>query len=201
MPFAEIPYFMSTLRDRDSLGARALELTILTAVRSGEMLGAKWCEFDLATQTWTIPAERMKARREHRIPLSDYAVELISKLSRGSEFVFQGAKRGKQVSNMTMAAVLKRMHLGHFTVHGFRSTFRDWAAETTNTPNHVVEMALAHVIGDKVEAAYRRGDLFEKRRELMNVWSEFCSEGSTTYPNSDQTATTEKHREEGSGPW
>ncbi|HVH74284.1 MAG TPA: site-specific integrase [Stellaceae bacterium] len=152
-----------------------MEFAILTAARTGEVIGAFWGEFDFAKQLWTIPAERMKARREHRVPLSGRAISILEKLEPGDagEFVFPGAKKGKPLSNMAMLALLRRMERSDLTVHGFRSTFSDWAAETTNFPREVVEMALAHVIENKVEAAYRRGDLFEKRRALMDQWAGF----------------------------
>jgi integrase len=176
LPYAEIPNFMAELRDRDSISARALELTILTAARTGEVTGARWPEFDFAARTWTVPGERMKARREHRIPLSDRALEILAALprERGNQFIFIGASAGKPLSNMAMLELLRGMRPG-YVPHGFRSTFRDWAAETTNFQNHVVEAALAHVVSDKVEAAYRRGDLFEKRRKLMEAWAAYCA--------------------------
>jgi integrase len=178
LPYAEIPAFMGELRARDSISARALELTILTAVRTGEAIGAKWREIDLSARTWTIPAERMKkGRREHRIPLSDRAVAILEALPRegnGNGFVFIGARAGRPLSNMAMLELLRGMRPG-YVPHGLRSTFRDWAAECTNFQNHIVEAALAHVVADKVEAAYRRGDLFEKRRRLMEAWASFCA--------------------------
>jgi integrase len=161
LPYAELPGFMAELREQEGIGARALEFTILTAARTGEIIGAKRSEASAADKLWTVPAERMKAGKEHRVPLSD-------------TFVFGGGKLGKPLSNMTMAAVLRRMGYANVTVHGFRSTFRDWAAERTNFQNEVVEMALAHAVSNRVEAAYRRGDLFEKRRQLMAEWSNFC---------------------------
>jgi integrase len=173
-PFKDLPAFMDELKEREAAGARALELTILTAARTGEIIEAQWREFDLEEKVWTVPASRMKAKREHRVPLSPAAVDCLRALPHKGEYVFPGARAGKPISNMTMAEMLKGMGYGHFTVHGFRSTFRDWAAEKTSYANHVVEMALAHVIGDKVEAAYRRGDLFEKRRQLMTDWAVFC---------------------------
>ena len=175
LPFADVPEFMEQLRDREAIAARALEFTILTAARTGEVIHAQWCEFDLKTKVWTIPASRMKARREHRVPLSDRAVAIVNDLPQEAEFIFPGERKGTSLSNMAMAQLLKRMARSDVTVHGFRSTFRDWAAERTNFPNHVVEMALAHVIGDKVEAAYRRGDLFAKRTRLMTEWGRYCA--------------------------
>jgi integrase len=176
LTYAELPGFMAELRQREGVAARALEFTILTAARTGEVIGAQWSELDLAAKCWTVPAGRMKASREHRVPLSIRAVELLGEVFRedDNEFIFIGSQRGGGLSNMSLAAVLKRMKRD-VTVHGFRSTFRDWAAERTNFANHVVEMALAHVIGDKVEASYRRGDLFDKRRKLMEAWAVYCS--------------------------
>jgi integrase len=179
LPFAEISAFMADLRGRDGISPRALEFTILTAVRTNETIGARWSEIDLRARTWTVPAERMKGEREHKVPLSARAVAILADLPReahGSDFVFIGDVAGAHLSNMAMLTLLQN-RMGHpdITVHGFRSTFRDWAAERTNYPNHVVEMALGHAIEDEVEAAYRRGDLFEKRRRLMNAWAEFCA--------------------------
>jgi integrase len=174
LDWREAPAFMVELRKRNSFGARSLEFLILTAVRSGEVRGATWDEFDLAGSTWTIPAARMKAARPHRVPLSEPALGILqamAKLKDGSGLVFLGQKHGAQLSDMTLTAVLRRMGRNDLTAHGFRSTFRDWAAENTHHPNHVVELALAHAIGDKVEAAYRRGDLFEKRQALMADWA------------------------------
>jgi len=175
LPMAAMGPFVERLRQGDGMGAKALEFVILTATRSGEVRGARWSEIDLANKTWTIPAERMKARREHRVPLSAPAVALLKALPRftGDDLIFP-APRGGALSDMTLTAVLRRMKVPA-TVHGFRSTFRDWAAERTNYPRDVAEMALAHTIGSKVEAAYRRGDLFEKRRRLMADWATFIS--------------------------
>lgn len=175
LPFAAAPEFMRTLRGHDEAAARALELTILTVVRTSEAIGATWPEFDFSTKEWRIPGERMKAGVEHRVPLSARAIEILGQLPRNGPYVFPGDRVGRPLSNMAMLALLRRMGRGDITVHGFRSTFRDWAAERTAFPNHVVEMALAHAIGDEVEAAYRRGDLFEKRRRLMNEWARYCA--------------------------
>lgn len=139
------------------------------------MIAAAPGEIDLAAKVWTVPAGRMKKRREHRVPLSKRALEILGALPREGALVFPGAAKGKPLSNMVMLKLLERMGRDDVTVHGFRSTFRDWAAETTGYPNHVVEMALAHAVGDKVEAAYRRGDLFEKRRRLMEEWARYCA--------------------------
>jgi integrase len=172
LPYAELPQFMAGLRAKQQgANVRALEMTVLTALRTGELIGARWSEFDLAGKVWTVPAARMKSKREHRVPLSARALEVLGGLPRTGELVFPGDRPGRSLSDMAMLTMLKGMGHGAITVHGFRSAFRDWAAETTGYPNHVIEMALAHSIGDKVEAAYRRGDLFEKRRRLMDEWA------------------------------
>ena len=175
LPAVALGAFMRDLRNQEGQGARALEFAILTATRSGEVRGATWSEIDLKATVWIVPAERMKSGREHRVPLSHAAVDLLRTLPhiKGNELVFP-APRGGQLSDMTLSAVLRRMGVPAVP-HGFRSTFRDWAAESTNYPNHVAEMALAHTIGDKVEAAYRRGDLFAKRAKLMQAWDDFLS--------------------------
>jgi integrase len=177
LPYAELPAFMAALRQRQEIAARALEFTILTAARSGEINGAKWDEIDGAV--WTIPAGRMKASKEHRVPLSARAVALLRDLPRedGTDFIFVGSQQGSGLSKMALGAVLKRMGRTDITVHGFRSTFMDWAHETTAFPKVVIDMALAHVVGDKVEAAYRRGDLLRKRSQLTDAWGKYC--GST----------------------
>ena len=162
LPYPEVPAFVPLLREREGLSARALEFVILTAARTSEAIGARWSEIDLANKVWTIPRDRMKGGREHRVPLSDRAIEIIASLPREAEYVFPGARAGKPLSNMALLTTLRRMGRGDLTAHGFRSTFRDWAAETTGFPSDVVEMALAHAVSSKVEAAYRRGDLFEK---------------------------------------
>ena len=183
LPYAELPAFMADLRKREGVAAQALEFTVLTAARTGEVIGARWDEIDLKAGVWTVPAGRMKAGKEHRIPLSSRAVELLKDLYRedGNDFVFIGSQAGSGLSNMAMTTVLRRMGRGGITVHGFRSTFRDWAAERTNFPNHVVEQALAHTISDKVEAAYRRGDLFAKRAQLMAAWAKYCEAPESTH--------------------
>jgi integrase len=176
LPYGEIAEFMSSLRAQAGTGARALEFTILTAARSGEVLGAKWSEIDFENRIWTIPASRMKAGREHRVPLSDAAIELLQNLplENGNDFVFLGG-RGAGLSGAALAAVLKRIR-PDLTVHGFRSSFRDWCDEQTSYPHHVAEQALSHVVGNAVERAYRRSDLFEKRRRLMDEWGKYCSQ-------------------------
>jgi integrase len=176
LPHNEIADFMVSLRSQEGIAARALEFLILTAARTGEIIGARWDEVDLDERVWVIPEARMKAGREHRVPLSGPALAILKKMNevRESDFVFRGGRKGKPLSNMAALAVLKRMGRNDLTAHGFRSTFRDWAAERTNFSRDVVEMALAHTIENKVEAAYRRGDLAQKRRQLMEAWARFC---------------------------
>jgi integrase len=176
LPYAELGAFMAELRERTGLAARAMQLLILTATRTTECIAARWSEIDLDNKIWAIPAERIKAGREHRIPLSLAAVTLLRQLAKTkvSEFVFPG-RPGKPLSHGVLRVLLKRMNRSDLTTHGFRSTFRDWAAEQTNYPREVAEMALSHAIGDKVEAAYRRGDLFAKRHRLMEEWSKHCA--------------------------
>ncbi|WP_244430893.1 site-specific integrase [Methylocystis sp. ATCC 49242] len=176
MPYAEVPAFVRRLREHRSASALALEFCILTAARTGEVIGAQWGEIDMAGKVWTVPAARMKAARPHRIPLSGRATAILEKLHviRFSEYVFPGQRRGKPLSNMAMEMVLRRMCVEDATVHGFRSAFRDWAGNETHFPREIVEAALAHVVGDKAEQAYRRGDALEKRRALMDAWSAFC---------------------------
>jgi integrase len=177
--------FMVALRAETGTAARALEFAILTAARTGEVIGARWSEIDLGEKIWTVPAERMKAGREHRVPLSPRAIAILRTLKPDASgnrqekeiaksFVFAGAAQDRPLSNMAMLMLLRRMGQDDLTAHGFRSTFRDWCAERTNFPSEVAEMALAHTVGDKVEAAYRRGDLFEKRRALMEQWATVC---------------------------
>lgn len=177
LPYQQIGEFMKALRAENGTAARALELCILTATRTSEVIKAKWSEFDLAEGLWTIPAERMKARREHRVPLSPAAVKLLEKEKRKSDggWVFPGVRYGKHLSNMAMLELLRRMGQTDITVHGFRSTFRDWTGEMTAYPHEVAEMALAHTISNKAEAAYRRGDLFAKRARMMEDWAAFCA--------------------------
>lgn len=172
LPYAAMPDFMRELSTRPALSARALEFTILTASRTSEALNACWSELDLNARIWTIPSNRMKAGREHRVPLSPPAMDLLSKLERANEFVFPGTKRGKPLSNMSMLNLLNRMDQSDITVHGFRSTFRDWCGDlATDMPREIAEHALAHAVGSEVERAYRRGDALEQRRELMERWA------------------------------
>lgn len=175
LPVSDTGAFMQRLRKTSGNGAKALEFAILTAVRSGEVRGALWSEIDLGAAVWTIPAERMKMEIEHRVPLSDAALDILRAQPRiaGNPRVFP-APRGGLLSDMTLTLILRRMAVPAVP-HGFRSTFRDWAAERTNYPRDAAEMALAHAIGDKVEAAYRRGDLFEKRTRMMADWAKFCA--------------------------
>jgi integrase len=176
LPYAELPAFMGELRKREGVAARALEFAIMTAARTGEVIGATWGEIDLEAKLWMVPAERMKGKRSHRVPLCERALEILSEMPRveGSNFVFPGSSEKRPLSNMALLMMLRRMNRDDITAHGFRSTFRDWAAETTTYPNELVEMALAHVVSSKTEAAYRRGDLFEKRWRLMDDWAAYC---------------------------
>jgi integrase len=174
MHYAAVPAFVADLGEREALAALALEFVILTAARSGEVIGARWGEVDLAKAVWTVPAERMKAGREHRVPLSPRAVGILEQAKQfDGDYVF-AATRKKPLSSMAMAMLLRRMKQD-VTVHGFRSAFRDWAAECTGYSHEVAEMALAHTISNAVERAYRRGDLFDKRRKLMEAWADFCA--------------------------
>jgi integrase len=178
MRYGDVPTFISRLRLQQVTTALALEFVILTAVRCGEAVGARWEEFDLENAVWTVPLARMKAGREHRVPLSQRALTIINVMHelRNGELVFPSARhRGKPLAVRSLWRVMRGMTIRDATVHGFRSSFRDWAAECTNFPNEVCEAALAHAVANKVEAAYRRGDLFEKRRKLMDAWAAFCS--------------------------
>ncbi len=191
LPYSEAHAFWLALTTRTSASAEALRFAILTAARTGEIVGARWSEVDLSAKVWTIPAERMKAQRQHRVALSKQAVEILERMKAlkgdGDGYVFPGAKAASPLSNMAMAMMVRKMspaegpprwldHKGDAIVpHGFRSTFRDWAAELTTHPNEMVEMALAHTVGNKVEAAYRRGDMFERRRRLMDDWAAHCT--------------------------
>ena len=176
MPYEELPAFMGELRQRQATAALALEFCILTAARSGEVLGCRWSEIDLDKKVWTVPAHRMKAGREHRVPLSGRVVAILRELAEADArpFVFPGQARNKPLSNMAMDMMLRRMKRDAATVHGFRSSFRDWAGNVSNFPREITETALSHVIGDKAEQAYRRSDALEKRRKLMEAWATFC---------------------------
>jgi integrase len=179
LPYGELPGFLVALREQEGIAARALEFTILTAARTGEAIFARWTELDLLDKTWTIPAERMKAHREHRVPLSARVLAILEEMqahrSADEGFVFPGGKPGKPLSNMAFLMLLRRMERGDLTAHGFRATFKTWASERTAVQNEIVEAALAHIVGSKVEQAYRRGDMFEKRRRLMQQWATFCT--------------------------
>jgi integrase len=188
LPYAEIAAFLSDLRERSAMAARALEFTILTTARTGETIGAKWPEVDFATKIWTVPASRMKAGKEHRVPLSDAAIAVLTHVyeTRTGDYIFHDDGSNGPLSNMGMLMLLRRMSRSNLTTHGFRSSFRVWCAECTSFPREQAEAALAHAIGDKTEAAYQRGDLFEKRRKLMQAWGAYCSkppaEGKTVVP-------------------
>ena len=180
MPYRDVPAFIARLRGLEALSARALEFLILTAARSGEVRGARWSEFDLDGGLWTVPAERMKAGKEHRVPLTEPARAIVQSLHalRISDYVFPGQAAGKPLSNMAFSKLLQRMRLDDYTPHGFRSSFRDWAGDMTGFPRDVAEQALAHRVGDATEQAYRRADALEKRRDLMNAWALWCSDPS-----------------------
>jgi integrase len=175
MPYNEVPAFIARVRESDGIAPTALEFAILTAARSGEVLGAKWSEIDRAARIWTIPATRMKAGREHRVPLSARAMVIVEQMEKvcTSDYVFPGCRSGRPLSEPALGRVLRRVQVP-VTVHGFRSAFRDWCGEATNFPREIAEAALAHVVGDATERAYRRGDALEKRRKLMDAWANFC---------------------------
>lgn len=181
LPYVEIGAFVGDVRKMEGISPKALEFAILTATRTGEAVGARWSEIDTENALWTIPAGRMKGKKEHRIPLSDRALEILASLPRekDAEYVFIGEKKGQPLSNMSLLMTLRRMKRDDLTTHGFRSTFRDWAAEQTAYPNELLEMALAHTVSDKTEAAYRRGDMMEKRRRLMQDWAAYCAAAKT----------------------
>jgi integrase len=182
MPYEEAPAFFRRLCDQGSISAKALQFTILTAARTGEALGARWQEIDFEKAVWTVPASRMKAGKEHQVPLSAAAANLLKTLKEGrgpEDPVFPGQSGKKPLSNMAMLMLLRRMNVEEFTVHGFRSTFRDWAGDTTEFAREVVEHALAHTVGSGVERAYRRGHALERRRELMELWAKYLCMKST----------------------
>jgi integrase len=185
LPYGELPGFLIGLRKQEGISVRALEFTILTAARTGEVTGARWSELDLLDKTWTVPVERMKAGREHRIPLSARALAILQEMQAhrhaDDAFVFPGSKPGKPLWNATFPILLRRLGRGDLTAHGFRSSFRDWVAERTSFPGDVAELALAHAVRNPVEAAYRRGDMFEKRRKLMEAWATFCTTAPTEH--------------------
>lgn len=175
MPYEQLPNFMSLLAGKDAMAARGLEFLILTAARSGEVLNARWDEIEFKGAIWTVPAHRMKAGKEHRVPLSCKAIEILNSLhaSRTSEYIFAGQKAGNPLSNMAFAMLMRRMNYQDFTVHGFRSAFRDWVGDETAFQREVAEQALAHRVGDATERAYRRADALQKRRELMEAWTSY----------------------------
>ena len=181
LPYRKIPAFMEQLRQHDSVGAVALEFCILTAARSGEVLGARWDEVSPKEKIWTIPAERMKGAREHRIPLSQRSMGILRNLhaAKAGPFIFNGQKQDRPLSSMALAMQLRRLGRMDITVHGFRSSFRDWVWEETDFPRELAEQALAHTLQNKAEAAYRRGDAIEKRRAMMDTWADFCESGVT----------------------
>jgi integrase len=181
MPYADVPALMTKLWVQNSIAATALEFCILTATRTGEVLGARWSEMDMAGKVWTVPAGRMKSAREHRVPLSERALAILEKLSpmRTGTFVFPSPRGVRSLSHVAMAKVLARLGIQGVTVHGFRSAFRDWAGNETHFAREVAEAALAHVIGDKAEQAYRRSDALEKRRKLMDAWAAYCRRCTT----------------------
>lgn len=185
LPYDDLGEFMVSLRKQDLIAAKGLEFLILTAARTGEVIKARWDEVNFDKSIWTIPAERMKAEKEHRVPLSVPALAVLKDLKETAlnEFVLPGMRQGTSLSNMAFLQLLKRMGRSDLTAHGFRSTFRDWAAERTAYPQEVAEMALAHTVADKVEAAYRRGDMFEKRCRIMDDWAGFCATVSSTEGN------------------
>lgn len=174
LPYGEVAAFMARLREREGTSARALEFLILTATRTSETLNAVWDEINIDQRMWVISCSRMKAGREHRIPLSEAAVSLLGRLPRQGHLVFPGHVQDRPFSNTALPFLLRRLGRGDITIHGFRSSFRDWGAEQTAYPNELLEVALAHTVGDKVEAAYRRGDMIEKRRRLMEDWGRYC---------------------------
>jgi integrase len=176
MPFRQIPEFMAKLRAIDGISARALEFTILTAARMSEVLKARWSEIDRESLMWTVPPERMKKRREHKQPLCARAIEILDKLPKDSELIFTGSRKKGRLDNKAMQRVLERLGITNdqAVTHGFRSAFNDWGAELGDYPQELLALALAHAVGDKVEASYRRGSMLEKRHALMRDWQAFC---------------------------
>jgi integrase len=180
MPYEDVPAFIERLRSANALSARTLEFLILTGLRTSEVLGAQWSEIDFGKAVWSVPGVRMKQKKDHRVPLSDRAMEIVRELheARISDYVFPGQKPQRPLSTGAMDALLDRMKIENATVHGFRSSFRDWCGEETRFPREIIEAALAHVVGDATERAYRRGDALEKRRELMAAWDNYCTASS-----------------------
>jgi integrase len=185
IPYAELPPFIAELRAKHGTSASALEFCILTAARTGEVIRARWAEIDLNAKLWTVPATRMKSEVEHRVPLSDRAVAILATLPSDGEYVFAGARRGKPLAHTALLVLLQGMRSRGLTVHGFRSAFRDWAAEQTSYPHEMCEIALAHTVGNKVEAAYRRGEMMEKRRRIMQDWATYCAQPRETATSSN----------------
>lgn len=177
MPYGAVPGFVTELRQNNDAAACALELIVLLALRRGEVVEARWDEIDLGERLWVIPPERMKANREHKIPLPPRAVAILRELetTRCSDYVFVGARSGRPMSATHLANLMDRLGVGAYTIHGFRSAFRDWTSERTNFPHEVAEAALAHVVADATVAAYRRTNFFDKRRKLMEAWERFCA--------------------------
>jgi integrase len=194
MPYVDVPAFVDQLRGRAATAALALEFIIMTAARSGEALGARWSEVDLDAKIWIVPAGRMKGGREHRVPLSGRANEIVETLakSKRGEFIFPGNKPNRPLSNMATDMLLRRMKAGDVTTHGFRSSFRDWAGELTSFPREVAEAALAHAVGDETERAYRRADALAKRRKLMDAWMQYLSKPRSAANTNVVTLATAK---------
>jgi integrase len=176
MPYADVPAYVARLQVTDAMAARALEFLILSAARSGEVLGAKWPEIELNAGVWTVPPERMKAGVEHRVPLNERTVAILTALraTRVNDHVFPGEKKDRPLSSMALTMLMRRMQVGQYTPHGFRSSFRDWAGDATTFPREIAEAALAHRVGDETERAYRRSDALARRRKLMDAWAKFC---------------------------
>jgi integrase len=177
LPYADLPAFMSELKQQEGVAAKAFRFAILTCARTGEVTGGRWPEIDFKDRLWAVPAKRMESGKEHRVPLSEETLSILEEMKelRQSDFIFPGGRAGRPLSDMAFLMLLRRMKRDDLTAHGFRSTFSDWCAEKTNTPSEVREMALAHAVGNKVEEAYRRGDLFEKRRQLAETWAKFAT--------------------------
>lgn len=176
MPYSDVPAFVARLTQSESVAAQALRFAVLTAARTGEVLGATWAEIDLVNGVWTIPANRMKAGREHRVPLTSQMTSVLelAAAARSSDYVFPGQRANRPLSVMALTMVMRRMQQDRYTVHGFRSAFRDWAGNETSFPRELAEAALAHTVGDAVERAYRRSDALNRRREMMSMWAEYC---------------------------
>jgi integrase len=187
MSYSDVPAFIALLREQDGIGARAFEFLILTAARTGEVIGSRWDEIDLKKKLWIVPCDRMKAGKEHRVPLSPRALAILQAIKSdqmdGGAYVFPGSKPRKSQSSMVFLMLLRRMKLPHLTAHGFRATFKTWATEQTDFPREAIEAALAHVAGDKLEAAYQRGDIIDKRQKLMTEWADYCGTKTATAIN------------------